>query len=102
MRSSCELQEATYLNFFTFTTIVGEKKKYTVFAPRDTLYRDFAVQPRRTYRKGETIARGYIETGDQVFVDKMSYHFTSSGSRRRVCLQDERNSENRDRSSTGS
>ena len=70
-----ELQEATYVNFFTFTTIVGERSSYTVFAPRDTLYRDFAVQPRRTYRKGETIARGYVQTGDQVFVDKMSYHF---------------------------
>jgi signal peptidase I len=74
-----ELREVTYLNFFTFTTIVGERTQYTVFAPRDTLYRDFGVQPRRTYRKGETIARGYIETGDQVFVDKMSYHFISPG-----------------------
>ena len=74
-----ELQEATYVNFFTFTTIVGERSSYTVFAPRDTLYRDFAVQPRRTYRKGETIARGYVQTGDQVFVDKMSYHFMNPG-----------------------
>ena len=70
-----DLQEATYLNFFTFTTIIGESTQYTVFAPRDTLYRDFGVQPRRIYRKGETIARGYIETGDQIFVDKTSYHF---------------------------
>ena len=70
-----DLQEATYLNFFTFTTIIGENSQYTVFAPRDTLYRDFGVQPRRTYRKGETIARGHIDTGDQVFVDKMSYNF---------------------------
>ena len=70
-----DLQEATYLNFFTFTTIIGERARYTVFAPRDTLYRDFGVQPRRIFRKGETIARGYIETGDQIFVDKMAYHF---------------------------
>ena len=70
-----ELQEATYLNFFTFTTIVGEKNSYTVFAPRDTLYRDFGVQPRRRYQKGEIIAQGFVQTGDQVFVDKMSYHF---------------------------
>jgi signal peptidase I len=70
-----DLREATYLNFFTFTTIVGENNSYTVFAPRDTLFRDFGVQPRRVYQKGETIARGYVQTGDQVFVDKMSYHF---------------------------
>ena len=72
-----DLEEATYLNFFTFTTIVGEKNSYTVFAPRDTLYRDFGVQPRRSYQQGETIARGFIQTGDQVFVDKMSYHFAN-------------------------
>jgi signal peptidase I len=74
-----ELREATYLNFFTFTTIVGENNSYTVFAPRDTLFRDFGVQPRRVYQKGETIARGYVQTGDQVFVDKMSYHFVKPG-----------------------
>jgi signal peptidase I len=72
-----DLEEVTYLNFFTFTTIVGEKNSYTVFAPRDTLYRDFGVQPRRSYQQGETIARGFIQTGDQVFVDKMSYHFAN-------------------------
>jgi signal peptidase I len=72
-----DLEEATYLNFFTFTTIVGEKNSYTVFAPRDTLYRDFGVQPRRSYQQGETIARGFIQTGDQVFVDKTSYHFAN-------------------------
>ncbi|MGA7394991.1 MAG: signal peptidase I [Terrimicrobiaceae bacterium] len=32
-----------------------------------------------TYRKGDTIARGYIDTGDQVFVDKMSYSFIHPG-----------------------
>ena len=70
-----EMSEATYLNFFTFTTITGERTRYTLFAPRDTLYRDFGVRPGRIYRKGETIARGHIDTGDQVFVDKMSYNF---------------------------
>ena len=50
-----ELEEATYLNFFTFTTIVGEKNSYTVFAPRDTLYRDFGVQPRRTTDKAKRL-----------------------------------------------
>ena len=32
------------------------------------------VVPRKV-SKGEVIARGYIETGDQVLVDKISYHF---------------------------
>lgn len=29
----------------------------------------------RVYEPGETIARGYFDAGDHVFVDKMSYHF---------------------------
>ena len=69
------LQEKTYLNFFTFTTIVGNKTRYTLFAPQIQLQNDFGVRQGRSYQKGETIARGYIETGDQVFVDKFSYNF---------------------------
>ncbi len=70
-----KVEENTYLNFFTFTTITGQKTRYTLFAPMRQLWDDFQVQRGRSYKKGETIARGYIETGDQVFVDKVSYNF---------------------------
>jgi signal peptidase I len=70
-----DMKEKTYLNFFTFTTIRGSRSSYTIFAPFRQLVEDFRVQPGRTYKKGEIIARGYIQTGDQVFVDKMSYNF---------------------------
>jgi signal peptidase I len=39
------------------------------------LKHDFNVLPGRNYRRGETIARGAVDTGDQVFVDKCSYNF---------------------------
>lgn len=74
------LQEKTYANFFTFTDIVFQNRKYRLFAPKDTLLQYFGVQPGRVYRKGEPIARGYIDTGDQVFVDKFSYHFRKPAS----------------------
>ena len=32
---------------------------------------------RDKYRAGDPIARGYVDTGDQVFVDKFTYHFRS-------------------------
>lgn len=70
-----EVQESTYLNFFTFTQIGTDKNSYRLFAPRDTLQAYFGVGPGRRYQKGEPIARGSIDTGDQVFVDKMSYNF---------------------------
>ncbi len=71
-----DVTEKTYLNFFTFTTIVGGRDRYTLFAPRDTLVQYFGVRPGVRLRAGETIARGYIDTGDQVFVDKMSVNFS--------------------------
>ncbi len=70
------VREETWLNFFVFTKIQCEKETYTVFAPIAQIVQDFGVRPGRLYKKGETIARGCIETGDQVLVDKISYHFT--------------------------
>lgn len=69
------VREKTYLNFFTFSEILTEKDRYRVFAPADQLQRDFGIVPGRRYNSGDIIARGIIETGDQVFVDKISYHF---------------------------
>ena len=36
--------------------------------------RDFHVRE-KTYSAGSVIARGYVDTGDHVFVDKISYNF---------------------------
>lgn len=35
----------------------------------------FRLRRGQSIRAGETFLRGYIETGDQVFVDKLTYHF---------------------------
>jgi signal peptidase I len=70
-----DVSEKTYANFFTFSTIRGAKSSYTLFAPAATLMEHFNVLPGRKVQAGQTIARGYIDTGDQVFVDKMVYNF---------------------------
>jgi len=70
------LEEKTYLNFFTFTKIVCRRHSYTLFAPRDPLMRYFRVLPGREYAAGEVIARGHVNTGDQIFVNKVAYNFT--------------------------
>jgi signal peptidase I len=64
-----------YAFFFTFSQIVGQKESYLVYAPPDTLKQDFRVLPGGRYKKGDVIARGAVDTGDQVFVDKFSYNF---------------------------
>lgn len=69
------LEERTYLNFFTFTTIRFRNSSQTLFVPRDPLMRYFHVVPGREYSAGEVIARGHMDTGDQIFVDKLSYNF---------------------------
>ena len=61
--------------FFTFSEIVGQKGSYLVYVPPDTLKQDFKVSPGGRYKKGEVIARGAVDTGDQVFVDKLTYNF---------------------------
>lgn len=69
------LGEKTTLNFFTFTEIITSAGRHSVFAPRDVLARDFGVRPGRLYQPGESIVTGYVQAGDQVFVDRMTYRF---------------------------
>jgi signal peptidase I len=75
--------------FFNFTRLFCERQKcslfcrlfsggapgFLVYAPIDTLSHDFNVFPERVCRRDEIIARGAVDTGDQVFVDKLSYNF---------------------------
>ena len=61
--------------FLTFSRIICTKQRFLVYAAPDTLRQDFKVSVGNTYKKGDIIARGAIDTGDQVFVDKFSYNF---------------------------
>jgi signal peptidase I len=61
--------------FFTFTRIVCRQQSFLVYAPPETLRQDFKVAVGSVYRRGDVIARGAVDTGDQVFVDKFSYNF---------------------------
>lgn len=69
------LVERPWLRFFTFTTIQCRYESYRVYGPARTLEEYFGVVRGRPLRAGEIIARGYINTGDHVFVDKVSYNF---------------------------
>jgi signal peptidase I len=61
---------------FTETRIESSKGNvYFVDAPRDVLIRDLHLSLSKEYKAGEPIIRGFIDTGDHVFADKLSYHF---------------------------
>jgi signal peptidase I len=65
--------------WFTHCAIVTDKNQYVIDASRETVERYFlavdAAARRGVYKKGDVIARGHIDAGDMVFVDKMSFNF---------------------------
>jgi len=85
-----EVADVTRYYFFSYTQVktvqvitdpdgsqrLGEGgNTYLIHAPLNTLSSAFGVSSTKTYKKGEPIARGYVNTGDHVFVDKFTYHF---------------------------
>lgn len=71
------LKEETKLNFFTYTDVITTAGHHKIFAPANALRDGFGITPGRVYQPGECIVCGYIQAGDQVFVDRMSYQFTT-------------------------
>jgi len=66
-----EIQPKKVFFFFTFSQLICQRQKYLVYAPPDTLSHDFNVFPGRIFHRGDIIAKGAIDTGDQVcFPDK--------------------------------
>ena len=70
-----EIGQRKFLFFFTLSRLICQHQNFLVYASPETLSHDFNVFPGRTYHRGEIIARGAVDTGDQVFVDKFSYNF---------------------------
>lgn len=70
------MQPVKRLIFLDYTEIRCSKQRFVVHAPLRQLAEDFQVRPGRPLAKGEIIARGYVNTGDHVFVNKMAFHFT--------------------------
>lgn len=67
--------------FMEYQRIICESgRSYLVHAPLNTLRYPigadgFGVERGHSYKAGETIVHGHVDTGDQVFVDKFTYNF---------------------------
>ena len=70
-----QIEQKKFFFFFTWSRIVCQHQRFLVYCPPDQLRADFKVSPGVHYRPNEVIARGAVDTGDQVFVDKFSYNF---------------------------
>ncbi len=94
-------QQTSKMNFFTFTTLMfSNGQPLTSYCPAKQLLQDLCHQEAVTaaasrtvpglgsddnpqpvsfapvkLRGGDLIAKGYVESGDQLLVDKVSYHF---------------------------
>jgi len=76
--SIAAMREVSRFFFFNYTEITtSAANTYLIHAPIRTLVDAFDLDSTKTYLRGQPIARGYINTGDHVFVDKLSYHFRS-------------------------
>ena len=69
------ITEKSPLPFFTYSEVQCDNSRYTIYAPPKALHEVFKIEIGREYKPGEVIARGYVNAGDHVFVDKASYHF---------------------------
>src|SRR6266566_3483113 len=70
-----QIEQKKFLFFFAFSRLICQQQSFLVYAPPETLTHDFNVFAGRIYHRDEIIARGAVDTGDQVFVDKFSYNF---------------------------
>ncbi|MGH8048831.1 MAG: signal peptidase I [Chthoniobacterales bacterium] len=78
-----KMEEKSRLNYFTWTEITCEHSSYTIFAPMAVVQRDFniwAPDPQfgrrgTVIKAGEILARGYVDSGDFVLVNKLAYNF---------------------------
>lgn len=70
-----QVEQKKFFFFFTWSRIICQHQRFLVYCPPDTLRDHFKVFPGIRYRRNEVIARGAVDTGDQVFVDKFSYNF---------------------------
>jgi signal peptidase I len=77
--SISDMREIKRFFFFTYTEIITSKRNtYLVHAGQAQLAgreNSFQLAPGTDFKKGEPIVQGYVDTGDHVFVDKMTYHF---------------------------
>lgn len=75
------LEPVKRFGFLDYTNVVCRSGHSYLLHTADRVLRTaigsdgFGLYPRRQLRAGEPIARGYVDTGDQVFVDKFTYNF---------------------------
>ncbi len=80
-KSDCSvvsIQQYMKFKFLIRTDIkLSDGRTITLPISKNVLTKDlgFRPTPNTIYKTGDTIIRGYVDTGDMIIVDKVSYHF---------------------------
>lgn len=69
-----QMEEVTRMRFFHYTKIYGTRQSLLIPAPISGLYNAFDLRPGTPLKKNQPL-RGYADTGDHVFVNKIAYNF---------------------------
>lgn len=70
------MEEVRRWRVFTYTRVETDRRNtYWINESISPVQQTFGLQRGVALKKGEAFARGFTDTGDHVFVDKMSYHF---------------------------
>lgn len=69
------MTESSSGGFFAKTTVQWESGNRTVVGVPVRQAELFGIKLGRIFNEGDILARGYVQAGDQVFVNRMSYHF---------------------------
>lgn len=72
-----QLRPVKRYGFFSYTEVRCQKQTFLVPSPIEQAVNDFRLTPGRQIHRGEVVARGYVNTGDHVFVDKVRYNFVN-------------------------
>ncbi|MCX6968304.1 MAG: signal peptidase I [Verrucomicrobia bacterium] len=69
------MRDITRLRFFSYAEIQCLKQTFLIPASARAVAERFKLQPGTSFQAGQVVARGYADTGDHVFVNKMAYNF---------------------------
>jgi len=70
------MRDVTRFRFFNYTEVQCAKQHFLIPAPSSAVMRTFGITPGAPLPAGEVL-RGYVDTGDHVFVNKLAYNFRS-------------------------
>ena len=69
------MRDITRFRFFNYAEIQCINQTFLIPAPARAVAESFAIRPGTSFHAGQVVARGYADTGDHVFVNKIAYNF---------------------------